>query len=41
MVDAGNIHTHIVSVPEDRLYAVNCRFKLGCINGSSADLVDD
>ena len=26
MVDASNIHSHIVSVPEDRLYGQNCEF---------------
>ncbi|KAG5339472.1 hypothetical protein C0989_004059 [Termitomyces sp. Mn162] len=26
MVDASNIHTHIVAVPEDRLYDSNCSF---------------
>jgi L-lactate dehydrogenase (cytochrome) len=24
MVDTSNIHTHIVSVPEDKLYMANC-----------------
>lgn len=24
MVDASNIHTHVVSVPSDRLYDANC-----------------
>jgi len=26
MVDASNIHSHIVSVPGDRLYDANCTF---------------
>ena len=26
MVDASNIHLHVVSVPSDRLYDANCKF---------------
>lgn len=28
MVDASNIHTHIVAVPGDRLYDSNCAFDI-------------
>lgn len=26
MVDASNIHTHVVAVPDDRLFHQNCAF---------------
>ena len=26
MVDAGSIHQHIVSVPDDAMYYTNCKF---------------
>ena len=27
MVDASNIHSHVATVPVDRLYEGNCKFK--------------
>lgn len=30
MVDASNVHTHIVAVPGDNLYNNNCEFFCGC-----------
>lgn len=40
MVDASHLGTHVVSVPEDRLYGANCQWNLPCsaIHNSS-DLI--
>lgn len=34
MVDASNIHTHIVAVPGDRLYETNCTLDISLSNWS-------
>jgi hypothetical protein len=30
MVDASNIHTHLVAVPQDQLYEANCTYLMNC-----------